>query len=143
MRLLAAAASGDELTAYHVEAGIAAYHAAASSTEETSWGEIVALYDLLMKIAPSPVVALNRAMAIAENEGPEQGLAAIRAIRGSTRLADYPFFQAALGELELRNGRQIAAREHFQAAHELARNDGERRFLQLRIAECQRLLAPR
>jgi RNA polymerase sigma-70 factor (ECF subfamily) len=143
LRLLDAAASGDELTAYHIEAGIAACHAAAASNEETSWGEIVSLYDLLMRIAPSPVVALNRAMAIAQSEGPARGLAAIQAIRGSERLAEYPFFQAALGELELRNGRPIAAREHFQAAHQLARNDGERRFLELRIAECQRLLAPK
>jgi len=138
LRLLDLSATGDELTAYHVQARIAALHAAAGSAQETNWREIVILYDVLMKISPSPVVGLNRAMAIAQHEGPAQGLAAIHAIENAARLGSYPFYPASLGELELRVGRPDAALNHFRAAHQLARNDGERRFLEARIAECQR-----
>jgi RNA polymerase sigma-70 factor (ECF subfamily) len=138
LELLGQSATGDELTVYHVEAGIAARHAAAGSADDTSWSEIVGLYDVLMKIRPSPVVALNRAMAIAQDQGPARGLAEIQAIEGAERLAAYPFYPASLGELELRSGRPEPAAEHFRAAHRLARNDGERRFLEQRIAECER-----
>src|SRR5262245_50989243 len=72
--LLELSASGDELTAYHLEAAIAAEHASAPSLPATDWPTIVALYDRLMTIAPSPVVALNRAIAVAERDGPERGL---------------------------------------------------------------------
>jgi RNA polymerase sigma-70 factor (ECF subfamily) len=137
VRLLEQSARGEELTAYHVEAAISARHAGASSAEETRWDEIVELYDLLMKIRPSPVVALNRAMAVAESDGPAQGLAAIRAIEYVERLAGYPFYPASLGELELRSGRLRAAQLHFREAHRLARNDGERVFLESRIAACE------
>jgi RNA polymerase sigma factor (sigma-70 family) len=138
LKLLDASATGDELTPYHLEARIAGLHAAAARAEETPWGEIVALYHLLMKVRPSPVVALNRAMAIAQHEGPAAGLVAIRAIAGTERLARYPFYPAAQGELALRLGRAPAAEKHFRAALRLARNDGERRFLERRIADCER-----
>jgi RNA polymerase sigma-70 factor (ECF subfamily) len=138
MRLLGESASGDELTAYHVEAGIAAQHASAGSASETKWDEIVRLYDALMKIRPSPVVALNRAMAIAESEGPERGLAAITAIEDVQRLAGYPFHPAAIAELELRLGRPHVAAKYFTLAKDLARNEGERRFLARRLDECVR-----
>jgi RNA polymerase sigma-70 factor (ECF subfamily) len=138
LKRLDESATGDLLTVYHVEAGIAALHATAGSAQETRWGEIVALYDVLMKIRPSPVVALNRAIAIAQHEGPARGLEAIAAIEGADRLARYPFYPAALGELELRIGRAEAAREHLRAARRLARNDAERVFLDQRIAECER-----
>jgi len=138
MNELEASARGGELTAYHVEAGIAGFHAAAGRTEDTQWGEIVALYDALVTMRPSPVVALNRAIAIAEHEGPSRGLDEIQAIKGAERLARYPFYPAAMGELELRSGRLLAAQKNFRAARALARNEGERRFLDQRIAECQR-----
>jgi RNA polymerase sigma-70 factor (ECF subfamily) len=137
-RLLEQSASGEVLTEYHVEAGIAGLHAAAGDARETRWGDIVGLYDVLMKIRPSPVVALNRCMAIAHHQGPEKGLEAVRAIEDCSRLAAYPFYSAVLGELELRSGRTEVAREHFQQARRLARNDGERRFLEHRIDECAR-----
>jgi predicted RNA polymerase sigma factor len=137
-RLLEQSASGDLVTAYHVEAGIAGLHAAAADARETRWGEIVGLYDVLMKIRPSPVVALNRCMAIAQHEGPAKGLEAVRAIEDVSRLRAYPFYSAVLGELELRSGRTDAARKHFEAARRVARNDGERRFLDGRIDECAR-----
>ena len=141
MMRLAQSAAGDRLTEYHIEAGIAAQHASAGSAAETNWGEIVRLYDVLMRIRPSPVVALNRAMAIAEAEGAERGLAKIAAIDGVERLAGYPFYPAAVAELELRLGRPVVARKHFELARALARNDVERRFLEGRLGECTRMLS--
>ena len=129
-------ATGPELTDYHVEAAIAWAHGSARSPGETDWARIVALYDQLMEIRPSPVVALNRAIAIAQLEGPERGLAELRAIADAEKLATYPFHPAALGELELRCGRERVAREHFQRALALARNPSERRFFEQRIEAC-------
>jgi RNA polymerase sigma-70 factor (ECF subfamily) len=137
-RLLERSASGDLVTEYHVEAAIAGMHAAAGNARETPWGNIVELYDVLMKILPSPVVALNRAMAIAQHEGPAKGLNAVRAIEDASRLATYPFYAAVLGELELRCGHAEVARKHFQEARRLARNEAERRFLENRFEECTR-----
>ncbi len=142
LELLARSAIGEAVTPYHVEAGIAALHATAPSVAATCWGEIVAHYDVLMRLGPSPVVALNRAMAVAEHQGPERGLEAIQAIAGADRLASYPFYPAALAELELRVRDADAARLHFREAHRLARNDGERRFLEQRIAACDRAEMP-
>jgi RNA polymerase sigma-70 factor (ECF subfamily) len=133
LALLERSAAGSELTAYHIEAAIAAAHASARSIEETDWPLIVSLYDRLMDVAPSPVVALNRAIAIAERDGAERGLAEIHAIADRDRLSDYPFYPAALGELELRRGNREAARKHFGAALDLARNGTERRFLEKRL----------
>ena len=138
LSLLELSAVGSELTEYHVEAGIAAAHAQAARTEETDWKAIVSLYDILITLNPSPIVALNRAIAIAQNEGPERGLEEIRSIGDSDRLVAYPFYSAALGELELRCGNRETARLHFSAAFALARNPTERRFLSGRIAACER-----
>ena len=90
-----------------------------------------------MTIRPSPVFALNRAIAIAQHEGPERGLEEIRAIVNSDRLASYPFYHAALGEFEFQSGRSEIAREHFHQALALARNPMERRFLEDRVAACE------
>src|SRR5262249_48871064 len=86
-RQLELSASGDELTAYHVEAAIAELHADAASAEETDWGGIVSLYETLMEIQPSPVVALNRAIAVAQRDGPERGLQEISRIAEGALLA--------------------------------------------------------
>jgi predicted RNA polymerase sigma factor len=136
LALLELATGGSDLTAYHIEAAIAGLHASTARAEETRWSEIVGLYDMHMKIRPSPVVALNRAMAVAQLEGPARGLDAIAAIAGVERLRDYPFHAAALGELELRCGRRDAARAHFEVALGLARNAAERQFLARRVADC-------
>ena len=136
-RLLDLAATGPELSEYHVEAAIAAIHATAPSAEKTDWRTIVSFYDRLMSIRPSPVVALNRAIAVAELEGPERGLQELRAIEGRERLLSYPFYSAALGDLELRRGRRKVAREHFESALLLARSPMERQFLQKRVAACE------
>ena len=136
-RLLAHSASGDTLSEYHVEAAIAAIHSTASSAEDTDWGAIVTLYDQLLKIRPSPVIALNRAIAVAHQEGPQRGLEEINAIAGVERLSTYPFYSAALGELELRSGHRALARNHFRTAQALARNPMERRFLDRRASACE------
>jgi len=136
-KLLELSASGPELTEYHLEAAIAWAHATAPRAEDTNWGMIVSLYDRLLAIRPSPVVALNRAIAIAQRDGPERGLEEIRAIANSQRLAHYPFYHAALGEFEFRAGRPDAAREHFRAALALARSEMERSFLSHRVAACE------
>ena len=86
-----------------------------------------------MVVAPSPVVALNRAIALSQRDGAERGLAELLAISGRERLDNYPFYPAAVGELELRLGRRGAAREHFSTALTLARNSTERRFLEKRL----------
>jgi RNA polymerase sigma factor (sigma-70 family) len=136
LALLERSAAGPEVTDYHIEAAIAAAHASAPSVEETDWASIVSLYDRLMELAPSPVVALNRAIAIAERDGADRGLEALHAIADRARLFSYPFYLAAMGELELRRGNPERARTHFQAALGLARNDMERRFLEKRLRCC-------
>jgi RNA polymerase sigma-70 factor (ECF subfamily) len=136
LALLERSAAGTEVTAYHIEAAIAAAHASARSVGETDWASIVGLYDRLMEVAPSPVVALNRAIAIAERDGPDRGLEELQAIGARARLSRYPFYPAAVGELELRRGNPAEARTHFQAALGLARNAMERRFLEKRVRAC-------
>ena len=136
LALLERSATGSEMSEYHLEAAIAGMHGSASCFEETRWGDIVGLYDMLLKVRPSPVVALNRAMAVAQAEGPAKGLEAIAAIAGVERLAAYPFYAAAVGELELGCGRREIARAHFQKALGLARNAAERRFLARRVEDC-------
>jgi RNA polymerase sigma-70 factor (ECF subfamily) len=135
-KLLEQSATGEELSEYHVEAAIAWCHATAPSARDTDWGHIVSLYDTLMAIRPSPVIALNRAIAVAQHQGPERGLAALRAIPDRDRLVAYPFYPVALGEFELQCGRHAAAREHFTVALPLARNPAERRFIEQRLGAC-------
>jgi RNA polymerase sigma-70 factor (ECF subfamily) len=135
-RYLDLSATGSELTEFHIEAAIAWIHATANSTEDTDWEEIVSLYDTLMTLRPSPVIALNRAIAIAQHEGSKRGLEEIRAITDRDRLATYLFYHAALGELEFRTESYEIARGHFQRALALARNAMERQFLEKRIGAC-------
>jgi RNA polymerase sigma factor (sigma-70 family) len=134
LALLELSARGDEVTSYHLEAAIAAEHVSAPTFAATNWCVIVSLYEKLFSLVPSPVVALNRAIAVAERDGVERGLEALRAIDDTERLAAYPFYRAAFGELELRRGDGDRAAEHFQAALSVARNEPERRFLEKRIA---------
>jgi predicted RNA polymerase sigma factor len=135
-------ATGTALSRYHVEAAIASEHASAVHFDATNWQQIVTLYDALMRIAPSPIVALNRAIAVAQLEGPQRGLDAIAAIGDRRRLGRYPFYHAAIGELEQRRGVSALAREHFRTACELARNRAERRFFESRAAACSAGEAP-
>ena len=135
-RQLELSAIGTEATAYHIEAAIAGLHAAARSTDETDWDAIVSLYETLMSVRPSPVVALNRAVAIAQRDGPARGLEEIGRIADRRRLLRYPFYFTALGEFEFRLGHPREAQRQFEAALKLARNPTERRFLQGRIQTC-------
>ena len=127
------AASGTQVTEYHLEAAIASLHASASRASDTDWEKLVWLYDLLARINGSPVVELNRAIAVGQKDGPERGIAAIEAIARSERLEGYPFLPAALGELELAAGHPEKARRHFETAVLLARTPTERRFLERRL----------
>jgi predicted RNA polymerase sigma factor len=134
--LLEQSATGEEVSEYHVEAAIAWCHSSAPTAQATNWAQIVALYDTLLRLRPSPVIALNRAIAIAQHAGPEEGLAAIHAIEASDRLHSYPFYPMALGELEFQCGRRDRAYQHFKAALELARNPTEQRFMASRLNAC-------
>jgi RNA polymerase sigma-70 factor (ECF subfamily) len=136
LRLFERSASGIELSAYHLEAAIATVHVSAPTLRDTDWQAIVAAYDRLLGIAPSPVVALNRAIAIGQRDGAERGLAELHAIVDRERLSHYPFYAAAIGEFESRRGNASAARRHFQIALALGRNDAERRFLEKRLLTC-------
>ena len=136
LALLDQSAAGSTISAFHVEAAIAAEHATAAGVEDTNWSAIISLYDRLMSLSPSPVVALNRAIALAQRDGPDRGLDALRAIAGADRLSAYPFYEAAIAELELRRGHTDAARTHFGAAIAVARSPVERRFLERRMRAC-------
>jgi len=132
--LLERASVGEHATPYHIEAGIAQVHASSASAQLTDWGKIVWLYDLLMRLQPSPVVALNRAIAVGHAHGPQRGIEELQALADSSELRLYPFLPAALGEFERRAGRMSEARRHFEQAAALARNDAERHFLLERVA---------
>jgi len=142
-RQLELSASGDRLTPYHIEAAIAERHAAAQGLADTDWEGIVNLYTALMRLRPSPVVALNRAVAIAQRDGPARGLAEIEAIADRQPLLTYPFFFTAVGEFQLRLGHLSKAREAFVSALRLARNPAERHLLQGRVHCCDELALAR
>jgi predicted RNA polymerase sigma factor len=131
---LAASASGSVMTAYHVEAAIAACHATAATYDATPWGQIVELYDRLLVVQPSPVVALQRAIAVGRAAGPRKGLEALERI-GDDRLADSAVLAAAAGDLKERLGDKRGAIAAYRRALELVGTDPERRFLEAKLAE--------
>jgi RNA polymerase sigma-70 factor (ECF subfamily) len=118
---------------YQLQAAIAGVHATAPSFAATDWARIVVLYDRLAELRPTPVVSLNRAVAIAMRDGPEAGLALIDEIADS--LAGYRVLPAARADLLRRAGRYAEARNSYEEALALTRNDAERRYLQRRLAE--------
>jgi RNA polymerase sigma-70 factor (ECF subfamily) len=134
---LEAAADGDTVTTYHIEAAIAATHAIASSFDETDWPQIVSLYDELLATRPSPVVALNRAIAVAMRDGAAAGIAEVERIADAARLRDYPPLALTLGELWLRAGDRTRAAEHFTRALELPASLPEKRFVLRKLSECR------
>jgi RNA polymerase sigma-70 factor (ECF subfamily) len=133
----AQSAAGNELTEYHLQAGISALHCAARDYESTAWTEILALYDQLSAMDNSPVVALNRAIVVANIEGPEAGLNAIAAIEDLDKLESYYLLHAALGEFEERLNHRAAAAAHFRKALELAELKSEKIFLEKRLKACE------
>jgi len=120
---------------YTVQAAIASVHALAPSAAATDWAEIVALYGLLFRIEPSPIVEINRAVAIAMRDGPLSGLTLIDAILERGDLVDYHLAHSARGELCRRLGRTADARAAFERALGLAKQEPERRFIQRRLSE--------
>ncbi|MBI1368505.1 MAG: sigma-70 family RNA polymerase sigma factor [Planctomycetes bacterium] len=120
---------------YTLQAAIAAVHAQAATPAATDWGRIAALYDLLMQVTPSPIIALNRAVAIAMRDGPAAGLPLIDALLADGSLADYYLAHAARADLCRRLGRMDDARVSYENALRLTQQDPERRFLIRRLAE--------
>jgi RNA polymerase sigma-70 factor (ECF subfamily) len=121
--------------AYTLQAAIAAVHADAVSADATDWGEIVGLYDVLQNAEPSPVVQLNRAVAVAMRDGPAAGLALVDAILARGDLRDYHLAHAARADLCRRLGKTSEARASYERALALSRQDPERRFLERRLAD--------
>jgi RNA polymerase sigma factor (sigma-70 family) len=133
---LAASAQGEQVTELHLEAAIAAKHTSAPSWDATDWGGIVALYDRLLALRPTPVVALNRVVALGQAQGPAAGLAALAQIPGLPLLQDYVFLAATQADLLRRAGRLAQAVPHYLRAQQLSRSDAERRFFARRLREC-------
>ena len=120
---------------YTLQAAIAAVHAEAPSTDATDWAQIVALYDVLAPIDPSPVVELNRAVAVAMRDGPAAGLALVETLLAGGDLADYHLAYAVRADLCRRLGQRDEARASYRRALELAQQEPERRFLERRLRE--------
>jgi len=122
---------------YTLQAAIAAVHAEAESAAATDWAQIVALYDVLLRADPSPVVELNRAVAVAMRDGPEAGLALIDAILARGDLTEYHLAHSARADLCRRLGRTAQARASYERALRLTRQEPERRFLERRLEACR------
>lgn len=123
---------------FAVQAAIAAVHAEAPTWERTDWAEVVGLYDVLLRLWPSPVVALNRAVAVGERDGPAAGLAALAPLLDDPALATYAWASAARADLLRRLGRRAEAADAYAEALALTGNEAERRFLEGRLAEVGR-----
>jgi RNA polymerase sigma-70 factor (ECF subfamily) len=132
--LALAALRGGRPERFAIQAVIAALHAQAPSYGETDWRQVLELYDILLRRWPSPVVALNRAVAVAMVSGPEAGLAQVQALEGDPRLAGYHYLPAAEADLLRRLGRRDEARAAYVKALQLVRNEAEREFLAGRLA---------
>jgi RNA polymerase sigma-70 factor, ECF subfamily len=133
LALVEGALASQPIGPFTIQAAIAAVHARAPAADATDWDQIVRLYDLLLRASPSPVVALNRAVAIAMRDGPAAGLALIEEILVAGDLADYHLAHAARAELCRRLARTADARSAYERALELARQEPERRFLAQRL----------
>jgi len=126
---------------YALQAAIAAVHSEALTAAETDWGQIAALYDVLVRVDPSPVIRLNRAVAIGMLDGPAAGLALVDEIIATGELDQYHLAHVARADLCRQLGRVKEAQQSFQRALELAKQEPERRFLRRRLAESSDLLA--
>lgn len=132
---LGASAAGEKLTRVHLEAGIACEYTLAPSFEATDWARIVALFDGLLVVSPGPVTALNRALAVAELRGVAADAVVLEALRDEPRLQRYPFYWAALADVDRRRGDAIRVRGHYERAILLSRSRAER------VSHERRLLA--
>jgi RNA polymerase sigma factor (sigma-70 family) len=136
---MAKSATGDELSTYHLQSGIAACHCIAKDHASTDWSRILALYDLLLERDRSPVVALNRAVAVAEVHGAQAGLDDLNKIPDLETLEDYHLLHAVRGEFEARMNHRDAAAAHFRKAMQLAEGKPEHEFLARRLESCERM----
>jgi RNA polymerase sigma-70 factor (ECF subfamily) len=134
-QLVERAFASQQFGPYMIQAGIAAIHANAETASSTDWSQIVGLYDVLARISPSPVVELNRAVAVAMRDGPAAGLELVDAILTRGELADYHLAHATRADFCRRLGKTADARTSYQQALRLARQEPERRFLAGRLAE--------
>jgi RNA polymerase sigma-70 factor (ECF subfamily) len=132
--LVRAAFASPEIGPYAVQAAIAAVHAEAPSAEATDWNEIVGLYDLLLRATPSPIVELNRSVAVAMRDGPEAGLAEVDRLLAGGELDKYQLAHAARADLCRRLGRHVEARDSYERAIKLTQQGPARRFLERRLA---------
>lgn len=130
-------AAGDELSEYHLQAGIAACHCMASDYESTDWPQILSLYDRLVELDDSPVVALNRAVATAQVYGPRAGIEAVEAIPHRQSLDSYYLLYAVLAEFEVRLNDPLAAAGYFRKSLQLAETKSEQLFLSKRFRACE------
>ena len=137
----AQSAAGGEITEYHLQAGIAACHCGAKDHDSTDWRQILSLYDRLMEFNKSPVVGLNRAVALAEVEGPQAGIEAIGAIENVQSLESYYLLHAVLGEFELRLNRAQVAAGHFRKSLRLVEIRSEQAFLAKRLQACEQKIS--
>ncbi len=133
----AQSAAGEAITEYHLQAGIAACHGTAKDYASTDWRQILELYDRLIEFDDSPVVALNRAVALAELHGPQAGIEAVGAIQNLQPLESYYLLYAVLGEFEARLNHSQAAAAHFRKSLQLAEIKSEQAFLSKRLQACE------
>ncbi len=134
---LARSAAGEDITEYHLQAGIAACHAAAKDYQSTDWPQILALYDQLVDLDDSPVVALNRAVALAQVQGPQAGIAAVGAIHNLQTLESYYLLYAVLAEFEGQLSHFPAAAAHLRKAIQLTEMKSEQALLARRLRDCE------
>ncbi|QEY65835.1 RNA polymerase sigma factor [Metapseudomonas lalkuanensis] len=137
LALVTQALASRRVGVYLLQAAISAVHAQAADAASTDWGQIVGLYDVLQRLVPSPVVALNRAVAVAMRDGPEAGLAEVDALLESGELRDYHLAHAARADFCRRLGRKDDARAAYHGALALARQEPERRFIEKRLRELE------
>jgi RNA polymerase sigma-70 factor (ECF subfamily) len=133
---LAQSAAGSALSVFHLEAAIACHHCMAKSYAETNWPAILRLYDALLTLHRSPVYLLNRAIVVAQIDGPQAGIRAIEGLCQGDALRHYHLFDATLGELYRRAGDLVRAREHLEAAREKTSSPFDRALLDRRLALC-------
>ena len=129
--------AGEEVSEYHVQAAIAATHARAGDPESIEWGAILDLYNQLYAMNSSPVVALNRAVALWKARGPAEALAVIEALAEDPKLHDYYLYVAVRGRLLLELGRRAEAADCFRVALECRCSEPERRFLRRKLKACE------
>jgi len=137
LALVTQALSTQRIGPYSIQAAIAAVHAAAAEAAKTDWAQIVGLYDVLTRIEPSPIVELNRAVAVAMRDGPLAGLVLIEGLFNRGELADYHLAHAARADMCRRLGRQAEARSFYKSALALTKQEPERRFLEQRLSSLE------